>query len=615
MCGIAGFTGVKDDASSRRLETMTASLAHRGPDGQGLWSDGVMNLGHRRLAILDLGAGGYQPMASPSRRVVVFNGEIYNHLDLRQQLTSLGFTFKTRSDTETLLAAWDHWGPACLEHLVGMFAFALWDPGCGRLFMARDRLGKKPLYLWRQGKFLAFASEAKALLSLPEVHTQAGLDVRAMADFLCFGYVLGEKSAWSGISRLPPAHWAQFDVRTGDFQQTCYWQLERHVLAERIPYDEAARHRFGELLDDAVAIRLQADVPVGCFLSGGVDSSAIAATAARIAGQKPLTFSVSFPQQSFDESAYAQQVADYLGLTLHRLDGGIIGAGAVAHGLDASDEFFADTSLMPTWLLNQSAARQVKVALSGDGADEILAGYPTYAADRLYGWYARIPGPVQAGLAYLADRLLRPSYGKVSFDYKLRRFFSGRGQSRQRAHAWWRVVFEPGTLPSMLTDSVLESLGDYDPLAEFDHHFRAVEGADFLDQCLYVDIKTWLADDILVKADRMSMAHGLEVRSPFLDHRLVEFCARLEPCGKMQGTRQKVILKDVMAGRLPTNILSRRKQGFGAPTAGVGAEALPTLDFPDLFRQGFLLDGRREDITYKSFALAVLSQWMLRWSQ
>lgn len=280
MCGIAGFTGPNDDRSGEWLETMTASLAHRGPDGQGTWTDGAMNLGHRRLAILDLGDGGRQPMVSPSGRVVVFNGEIYNHLDLRQQLT--GFTFKTRSDTETLLAAWDHWGPSCLERLVGMFAFALWEPDSGRLFLARDRLGKKPLYLWRQGRFLAFASEAKALLHLPDIHTRACLDVRAMADFLCFGYVLGEKSAWAGISRLPPAHWAAFDLRSGEFQQSCYWHLDRHILAERIPYDQAARQRFAELLDDAVAIRLQADVSVGCFLSGGVDSSAIAATAARM---------------------------------------------------------------------------------------------------------------------------------------------------------------------------------------------------------------------------------------------------------------------------------------------------------------------------------------------
>ncbi|MCA1907043.1 MAG: asparagine synthase (glutamine-hydrolyzing) [Magnetospirillum sp.] len=614
MCGIAGFVGTLDDAG-QCLKSMADSLAHRGPDGQGLWTSGDgVHLAHRRLAIVDLTETGTQPMQAPSGQVVVFNGEIYNHLQIRQRLETEGVAFRGRSDTETLLAAWNRWGVDCLDQLVGMFAFALWEPSTRRLYLVRDRLGKKPLYLFHQGGFLAFASEAKALLTVPRIRTAVSMDPFALTDFLTFGYVLGEKSAWRGITRLPPAHWLCLDTTTGDIRQQCYWHLHHHVLAEREPYDRRAQNRFVELLDDAVRLRLEADVPVGCFLSGGLDSSAIAATAARLSPRRLLSFCAGFARQGFDETAHAQKVAAHLGLDHHRLDGGADGADAIERGLDASDEFFADTSLLPTWRLNQVASSHIKVALSGDGADEILAGYPTYAANRVYAGYRLLPSWLQAGLDSCARRFLRPSYGKVSLDYKLRQFLSARGQSAERAHAWWRVVFDAAARRAMLSDELLEEIGDYDPMATFDTHFDKVAGAGFLDRCLYVDVKTWLVDDILVKADRMSMAHGLEVRSPFLDHRLVEFCARLHPSGKMAGWRRKVVLRDVMAPHLPAAILARRKEGFGAPVAELGRNRPPAMDFPGHFRQNFVLDGSREDITYKSFSLAVLSQWMRRWA-
>ncbi len=609
MCGLVGFAdpdGVIQDPVAT-VEEMVATLAHRGPDGQGVWHGGAVHLGHRRLAIIDTSDAGAQPMLAPWGSAIVFNGEIYNHVELREELETAGFRFRTRSDTEVLLAAWERWGPDCLDRLIGMFAFALWDPRQGRLFLARDRLGKKPLYLCQDGRFLAFASEPKALLAVERIRRRAGLDGRALADFLTLGYVLSPKSIYSNIQRLPAGCWAEYGAHSGTLRIQEYWKLEEHVLAHRMPYDEDARHRFRELLEDAVRIRLRADVPVGCFLSGGIDSSTIAALVARVSKQPMRAFCVGFAESSFDERAHARRVADHLGIEFTVLEsGGADLAAIVRH----CDEPFADTSLLPTWQLNAAASRHVKVALSGDGADEILAGYPTYQADRLYRFYRRVPQPIQAALDGLARRALKPSYRKLSLDYRVRQFLASRGLSPERAHAWWRVVFSGREIRTLLADDVLATIGDYDPLCAFEAAFERVRGADFLNRSLYVDIKTWLADDILVKVDRMSMAHGLEVRSPLLDHRVVEFALRLEPAAKIRGTRQKVALRDVAAPLLPSATLKRGKQGFGAPTTGFGAVAPPALDSSGLFRQCFRLDGLAEDITYKSLALGVLIKWL-----
>lgn len=612
MCGIAGFVDAprQVQAPAAALDQMARHLAHRGPDGQGTWqdeADGVY-LAHRRLAVIDLSAAAAQPMSGTSGAVVVFNGEIYNHDDLRCRLQSLGHVFQTRSDTEVLLAAFEHWGEACLDHLVGMFAFAIWQPAQRRLFLARDRLGKKPLYVHRQGRFLAFASEPGALLALPPVKDGAAVDLRSLSDFLSLGYILTPKSMFANVERLPAAHAAWFDAESGDWRVWQYWDLAQHFIAPRLTDGVDTRQRFSQLLQSAVQCRLQADVPLGLFLSGGLDSSAVAAMAR---GQGDLrAFAVGFADSSFDERPFARLTAAHLGLSLDEL----VVQPAVGDELELAfhhcGEPFADTSLMPTFRLNHAARQKVTVALSGDGADEILAGYPTYQADRLYRWFSRLPAWMQQGLDGAARLFLRPSYRKVSFDYKLRQFLAGRGLSPQRAHYWWRVVFSEAEKRRLLSPRVVEELGDYDPFDTFRQHFQAVQGADFLDQSLYVDIKTWLQDDILIKADRMSMAWGLEVRSPFLDHRLVEFCARLAPAAKIKGRRQKAILRDVMAQYLPEKILTRRKQGFGAPTRAVVRTAPPALDPDGFFRQEYRLNGEREDITYKGFALAALDYWL-----
>ena len=612
MCGLAGFvdpTGRIPNPGSA-LAAMVASLHHRGPDGEGRWlGDGGVHLGHRRLAIVDTTDAAAQPMIGASGAVIVLNGEIYNYPELRTELESDGVVFRTRSDTEVLLAAWERWGAECLPRLIGMFAFAVWDPRRRRLFLARDRLGKKPLYYCHDGRFFVFASEPKALLALDPVRRGAQVDLRGLSDFLSLGYILSPKSIYANISRLPAAHWAEFDPDQGVLRASEYWHLENAVLDSPIRYDARARERFLALLTDAVRVRLRADVPIGCFLSGGLDSSAIAAVTTQVSATPPHAFTVGFHDQRFDESRHAQNVARHLGIPLDTIETDPAREVDLDRAIWHFDEPFADTSLLPTYLLNKAAAGRVKVALSGDGADEILAGYPTYAADRLYRFYRRVPSSLQAALDGAARRWLKPSYRKVSLDYKVRQFLAGRGRSPERAHAWWRVVFPNSDKDRLLTADARAALGGYDPLDAFDQHFERVKGADFLARSLYVDIKTWLVDDILVKLDRMSMAHGLEVRSPFLDHRLVEFSLRLAPAAKRTGLRQKVALQDAMRPFLPAATLARRKEGFGAPIRGHGALAPPFLDFPRLFRHDFALDETAEDVTYKSFSLGVLGAW------
>lgn len=612
MCGIAGVIGREQSAAGEEaaaIRAMTDALAHRGPDGAGHFTDGLCALGHRRLAIIDLSDHAAQPMRGDGGSVLTFNGEIYNYQDLRRRLGA-DDGFRTDSDTEVLLKAWERWGQDCLHHLVGMFAFAVWDPRRRELTMVRDRLGKKPLYYVHDGRFLAFASEIKSLMALPEVAGRAAVDPLAVSDYLSLGYILTPKTIFANVKRLPAASVAVFHADDGRLELRSYWDLEDVVNQPRRPYDNKAREQFDELLEDAVRLRLRADVPVGLFLSGGLDSSAIAAVMARINPGGTRAYCVGFAEKSYDESGHARAVADHLGIPLTVLESPDPDPALVQRLASFYDEPFADTSSMPTFLLNASARREITVALSGDGGDEILAGYVTYRANRYRRVASLLPRPVLRGLDALARASLRPRYGKVGWDYKARQFLSACGHDAERAHYMWRQVFPDHQKMALMSDDLQAACADYDPFEHFADWFRRVPRAPFLDRTLFVDIKTWLQDDILVKADRMSMANSLEVRSPFLDHRLVEFMAGLHPAAKMDGLRQKAILKDVMAARLPSPILGRAKSGFGAPTLALGCTGLPPDAAPELFQADFRLDPRREDITYKGFALSMLQAWL-----
>lgn len=612
MCGISGIilhSRQAMDEPEAILARMTLRLAHRGPDASGVYTDAPIYLGHRRLSIIDL-VDGAQPMIGDSAAVLTFNGEIYNYLEIRKTLEARGHRFKTDSDSEVLLQAFETDGEACLDTFNGMFAFALWCPRRNTLFVARDRLGKKPLYYYDGPGFFAFASEMKALLEIPEVAAAIQLDVRSVSDFLSLGYILQPKSIYREIRQLEPGHVAWIQPGIPGLKSKAYWTAHEAFLEEKLPYNEKTREDFINLFEDAVQLRLRADVPVATFLSGGIDSAAVLAAAGKMSPASPSALCMGFSDESFDESERAGITAAHLKASFERLEHCSNTGDFLEKVGGIFDEPFADTSILPMSELTESASRRVKVALSGDGADEILAGYPTYRADRYYRSYCRFPKALQRASKWAADQALRPSYKKVSFDYKLRQFLASQGLSPQEAHYWWRVIFSEDEKRSLMSDDMWRALDGYTPYSVFRQAFDRVEGAGFLDQTLYVDTMTWLVSDILVKVDRTSMAHGLEVRSPFLDHRLVSFCARLPEKAKMDGRRQKALLRDAFLPRLPKQIVNGPKRGFNAPTSDLSRLSLSPEAAGTLFDPTVFIDPTKEDVTFKGFSLSILDFWI-----
>jgi asparagine synthase (glutamine-hydrolysing) len=568
MCGIAGSLSWGAPPAADAVALMTRRLASRGPDAEGLITRGPIALGHRRLAVIDPTPEGLQPMADATGRIwIVFNGEIYNYRDLRARLMSEGASFLTATDTEVILEAYKRWGEDCLQRLNGMFAFALWDEPRQRLLLARDRLGEKPLYYWPHPETgVVFASGLKALRLYPGV--DRGINAAALGQFLSLNYVLTNESMLSGVHKLPAAHFLVVE-RGRPLVATRYWDLARHFREKRSFRNEGeAAEELDALLLDSVRLRLVSDVPLGAFLSGGIDSSIIAAGMRRLcASGRIRTFTMGFGEASYDEMPGARATATHLGTehTERLADQDI--ARSVPAVVRAVDEPFADTSIVPTYHLSGFARQHVTVCLSGDGSDEIFAGYATYAADRLRHLTSWLPGPMTRGLLQLFDRLLPVSFDKVSFDYRLRQFLRGHGLPADRAHVSWRLINDDGAKRRLLHPDWDRPALVADPFDSFRAHFDEVADCHYLDQAMYVDAKTWLVDDILVKVDQASMAHGLEVRPPFLDHRLVEFAAALPVEWKFQHWRQKHLLKASQRRHLPAAILDRRKQGFNAPVS------------------------------------------------
>ena len=611
MCGICGFTSPQGggEPDGGILERMLQSLSHRGPDASGTLRAPGVALGHARLSIIDLVSGG-QPMRGESGAVIVFNGEVYNYGEIRADLEARGRRFRTDSDTEVMLAAYEEFGERCLERFIGMFAFVIHDPARRVLFMARDRLGKKPFFYLHDGARFVFASEIKAILAHPAGRGAAGIDFQALSDYLSMGYILAPKTIFAAIRKLPAGHSAVLGLDDGSLRISSYWDLAGRFLAEKSRDPARNAERFLELLHSAVSLRLRSDVPLGAFLSGGVDSSTVAACMKRVPGTDVRTFCVGFAQDSYDESPFAALAASHLGVSLERIEQPMPHRSELARMVWHLDEPFCDTSIVPSYLISQAAARRVKVILTGDGADEILAGYPTYLADKAHALYRHVPGPLQRGLLALARAAVRPSYAKVSWDYKLLRFLEGGCLASDRAHYHWRVIFTDQEKRAMLSDEALAACAAHDPFDAFAGYAAQVPGASLLDRALYTDIKTWLQDDILVKVDRMSMAHSLEARSPFLDHRLVEFAAALPDREKLDGLRQKAVLKRCMRGVLPGAILDRGKRGFNFPGHLVSRGCVRPPDDPALFDRRFHLCPEREDVTYKSFSLLILGLWL-----
>lgn len=576
MCGIAGFVGV---GGLGDLERMSNHQVHRGPDASGTWFDETAGiyLGHRRLSIIDLNDGA-QPMWTRDGEIgIVFNGEIYNHVELRTELEQQGHIFATdHSDTEVLLHGYRSWGPEVTTKLNGMWAFALYDRRRRLLFCSRDRFGKKPLfYLCREGLF-AFASELSALCQHSSVKPK--ISVRTLQKYFAYGFIPAPNSLYEGIYKLPAGYSLLFDLKTASLRVSKYWDLVLEPFEERpANAEEVWCEQIRDLLGRAVKRRLMSDVPLGVFLSGGIDSSAIAALAACKTEVENLdTFSIGFEEAQFDESHYACQVASKLGTRHHAEKLSLERAKELLPAISGQlDEPFGDSSLLPTYLLCRFARTGVTVALSGDGGDELFAGYAPFRALRTAALYSRmVPRSVHQGIRILFG-YLPVSHGYMSLDFKIKRTLRGLSYPKNLWNPVWLGPLEPLELeelfgqPIELEDLYSEAIEAWDSCAQ----------QNIVDRTLQFYTKLYLQDDILVKLDRASMMSSLEARSPFLDAELVDFVRRIPAEYKLRNGQTKYILKKALEPLLPRDILYRRKQGFAVPIGRWFKEGYLKSDF------------------------------------
>ena len=563
MCGIAGilYADPAQPVSRDLLKTMGDAIAHRGPDAEGFWAERGIGLVHRRLSIIDL-AGGDQPIGNEDDSVqVIFNGEIYNFQELRAGLEARGHRFRTRSDTEVLVHLYEEQGEQLVDRLRGMFAFALWDRTRRRLVLGRDRLGIKPLYIYRDAEKLLFGSELKAILAHPDV--ERDLDPAALEEYLAFGMVCGSSSIFRRIAKLPPAHVLVVGPEALDRPARRYWQLR--IEPDHKPTAEEWQERIRAKVAETVRLHLIADVPVGAFLSGGVDSSLLVAACAGKTNGPLQTFSIGFREESFSELPYAQQVAEQFG-TRHVEEVVTPDAVALIDQLTHHyDEPFADSSAIPTFLVSQLAARSVKVVLSGDGGDEAFGGYARYAHDLqeaalrrcLPRWFRRtVLGPL--GQCWpKADWLPRPLRAKT----RLVNLSLDAGDAYANTMTLCRLPLRR----RLLAAEVAAELNGHRPEQRFLDGFRTASADDALGGMIAADVSVTLPDDFLVKVDRASMAHGLEVRPPLLDHELLELAACIPSRFKVRGRESKWIVKQAYNGQLPAEVLWRPKHGFDIP--------------------------------------------------
>jgi len=564
MCGIAGFAGT---GTRRDLAVMRARLSHRGPDGEGVYEDPDRHvfLAHRRLAILDI-TGGHQPMWNEDSTVaVIFNGEIYNHAELRETLMARGHRFRSdHSDTEVLVHGYEEWGEDLPRRLNGMFAFAIYDQARGRLFLARDRFGEKPLFYSASAGLFAFASELRSLTSHPGIDRT--LDKRGLQKFFAYGYLPAPNTPFMGARKLPGGSHLSYEVATGKMQVQRYWTFQ--LAPDRDPdprREEAYAEELRALLQQAVQRRLISDVPLGVFLSGGIDSSSILAGVARFRRPEAIkTFTIGFTEPSFDESAYARQMADAFRSDFHLQQLDLAAARElIPFVLSRLDEPLGDPSILPTYLLSRFTRQHVTVALSGDGGDELFAGYDPFLALRPASYYERlVPWVLHRGIRKLAD-LLPLSGRNMSLDFKIRRTLAGLSYPR----ALWNPVWMAPVEPELITELFHEPLKAEDLYSEAIALWEADPKLDILDRTLAFFTNFYLPDDILTKVDRATMMNSLESRAVFLDNDLVEFCQRLPNRFKFRNGSRKYLLKKAMQGILPDNILKRRKKGFGIPVA------------------------------------------------
>lgn len=569
MCGIAGIVDLQGQPADRSiLERMCGRLVHRGPDEQGLHLCGPVGLGQRRLSIIDLSSG-HQPMANEDGSVqVIFNGEIYNYHELRTRLQERGHRFGTASDTEVIVHGYEEYGEACVHQFRGMFAFALWDERKQQLFLARDRVGKKPLfYSQAKGQFV-FASELQSLLEHPAIRKE--VDLAALDEYLTYGYIPAPRTIFRGVFKLLPAHLLTLSLESEEGRQPIarpeqYWRLSYTPKAEL--GEEEACDALADSLLEAVRLRMIADVPLGALLSGGVDSSLVVALMSSLSGRPVKTFSIGFAEQAFNELPYARMVAERYETDHHEL---VVRPNAltilpllVRH----YGEPFADSSAVPSYYVAQLTRQHVKVALNGDGGDESFAGYDRYLGSLVAENYRKLPWLVRGGMIEPLAALIPGSLPRRSRVGQIRRFLKSAGRATGDRYLRWVSVVTPEQKEDLYSPEFRKSLAKRDAGAWLLGLFPADsdDASEHLDRILSVDVSSYLPYDLLVKMDIATMANSLEARSPFLDHKVMELAARLPSRFKVRGVGLKYLLKKLATRLLPKDIMARRKMGFGVP--------------------------------------------------
>ena len=624
MCGVCGIFhyGSGDAPDPAVLGAMNDALTHRGPDEAGSHIEGAVGLAMRRLMIIDPETG-QQPFQNEDNSVtLVFNGEIYNFRELRDELIGRGHTLRSRGDGEVIVHLYEEMGIMCLERLRGMFAFALWDNRSGELYLARDRLGIKPLYFADVGGTLAFASEAKSILQWPGFERR--VDGEGLHHYLSLNCVPAPFTLFEGMAQLEPGEF--LTCGPAGVEKHAYWDLN-FLPDETVGEDEWAR-RVRDKLEECVTSHLVSDVPFGAFLSGGIDSSAVVSFMAEALDQPVSTFTIDFAEKGFSEAGYARSLAALRGADHHEKTVSPDVVNLMETLIWHADDPLADSSMIPLYIVSEFAREHVTMVLTGDGGDELFAGYNTYNAHFVRARYRRLPSWLRKGVISPLVNALPVTHSNVSFDFKAKRFVRGAEQSDEDAHFWWRVIFDEQAKEALYAAEQQQATRDFETAQVFREQFERSGTDDALSRLLYVDTRLSLPADMLTKVDRMSMAHGLEARVPFLDHELVELAARIPSSLKFKGETQKYILKRALHGVVPDETLNRRKAGFNVPvntwlTGQLRAFADQVLARDRIAAAG-LLDpdavgrltaehrARRADRSYQIWSLICLQIWYER---
>ena len=636
MCGITGavWTNPARAIDARALKRMTDVLAHRGPDDEGAFSSDLhvetpypttpgVALGFRRLSIIDL-AGSHQPLSNEDRSIwIVFNGEIYNYLNLRRRLEGKGHAFATKGDAETIVHLYEDEDLGFLDHLIGMFALAIWDRNKRRLILARDRLGQKPLLYRQEDERLLFASELKSILQAPDVPRD--IDPSAIDEYLTYQYIPHPHTIFRGIRKLPPGHVALF--QDGQLEVKPYWKPDFSV--EEVKPRGAYTEELRALFSDSVRLRLQSDVPLGVFLSGGIDSSLVAAAAQKLSSQPIKTFSIGFPVKEYDESDGARQVAEYLGTDHHALQVDPTGVDILPKLVWFYDEPFGDSSAIPTYHLARLTREHVTVALSGDGGDELYAGYNRYRAVGLAERFDRLPGPLRKILAAQIWQRIPSSTRQHSRVRLFKRFLEALSLPRERRYLDWVGIFRQPLRGALYSESFVDTLPDHDPFEFLETIFRRADRRDAVTAVSLADLVSYLPCDICHKVDVASMANSLECRQPLLDHRIVEQAIRMPLDEKIRGRQTKHVFREAFGNLVPPEVFRRPKRGFGVPLDDWFRDELKTfthdvlLDPTTLSRGYFQADSVRQLLrehtdgvfnhAQRLWMLLVLELWHREW--